>query len=178
MSPAHFHRRFRLVVTTAVFAVAECACGAPLQSVDLPLPARALPPLTVSAPVPAAPRPMFVPLAKPSDLPSRSVKRRTSLSHSAKARSGAGSIPDRAADFDSRGKFAMQAGQTAEAVAAFEHVLELDPRFADAWGKLAYLYLKQGNSAKAIDAFKTAKQLGDANGGMVTRNASGALLFP
>ncbi len=177
MSPVPFLRRFRVVVTGAAFAIARCACGAPLQSVDLPLPERALPALAVSAPS-AAPRAMSVPVAKPSGLPARSVKRRTSLSHSAKGRSGAGGIPHGAADFDSHGNFALQAGQTAEAVAAFEHATGLDPGFTDAWGKLAYLYLKRGDSAKAIDAFKKAKLLGDANGGMVTRDASGALLFP
>ena len=55
---------------------------------------------------------------------------------------------------------------------------KLDPDFTDAWGKLAILYQKDGQSAKATDAFKKAKRLGDANGGTVTRDASGGLQFP
>lgn len=75
----------------------------------------------------------------------------------------------------SRGTFAMQAGQTAEAIAAFEQTVKLDPDFTDAWGKLAILYQKNGNSAKATEAFKKAKRLGDANGGTVSRDAAGGL---
>jgi len=117
---------------------------------------------------------MFVPLANASDMLAQPVKRLTSHSLSAKAGSAGGS----AKDFDSRGNFAMQAGQTDEAIAAFEHALKLAPALTDSWGKLAFLYLKQGSPAKAIDAFKKAKHLGDANGGLVTRDASGVLLFP
>jgi tetratricopeptide (TPR) repeat protein len=174
MSPAQLLRQFHRVVTTAAFSLAACACAAPIRSVDLPLPERALRPLTVSAPSPVRPRAMFVPLAKTSDLPARPVKRLTSHSHGAKEWSAGGT----AEDFDSRGNFAMQAGQTEQAIAVFEHALKLAPGSTDSWGKLAFLYLKQGSSAKAIDAFKKAKHLGDANGGLVTRDASGVLLFP
>ncbi len=79
------------------------------------------------------------------------------------------------ADAYSRGTFAMQAGQNAEAIAALEETVKMDPDFTDAWGKLAILYQKTGNSAKATDAFKKAKRLGDANGGTVTRDAVGGL---
>ncbi|MEO6784830.1 MAG: tetratricopeptide repeat protein [Chthoniobacteraceae bacterium] len=79
------------------------------------------------------------------------------------------------ADAYSRGTFAMQTGQTAEAIAAFEQTVKLDPDFTDAWGKLAILYQKTGSSAKATDAFKRAKRLGDANGGTVSRDAAGGL---
>lgn len=79
------------------------------------------------------------------------------------------------ADAYSRGTFAMQAGQTAEAIGAFEQTVKLDPDFTDAWGKLAILYQKSGNSAKATEAFKKAKRLGDANGGTVSRDAAGGL---
>ena len=137
-----------------------------------------MPALSVSAPSTVKAKAATAPPAKTSAPQARPVKRLTSGSHSAKARPSGGSAWDRAADYDSRGNFAMQAGQTAEAIVAFEHALELAPSFTDAWGKLAFLYLKRGQSAKAIDAFKKAKQLGDANGGMVTRDASGALLFP
>ena len=82
------------------------------------------------------------------------------------------------ADIYTRGNFAMQAGQNTEAIVAFQEALKLDPDFTDAWGKLALLYQKEGNSAKAVEAFKKAKRLGDANGGTVTRDASGGLQFP
>ena len=82
---------------------------------------------------------------------------------------------DGVAEAYSRGTFAMQAGQNAEAIAALEQTVKLDPDFTDAWGKLAILYQKTGNSAKATDAFKRAKRLGDANGGTVTRDAVGGL---
>lgn len=72
----------------------------------------------------------------------------------------------------------MQTGQTGEAITAFEEALALDPDYTDAWGKLALLYQKEGKSEKALEAFKKAKRLGDANGGTVTRNASGGLQFP
>lgn len=75
----------------------------------------------------------------------------------------------------SRGTFAMQAGQDAEAVAALEQAVKLDPDFTDAWGKLAILHQKSGNSLKATEAFKRAKRLGDANGGTVSRDAAGGL---
>ena len=88
---------------------------------------------------------------------------------------GGNGAGDGVADAYSRGTFAMQAGQNAEAIAALEQTVKLDPDFTDAWGKLAILYQKTGNSAKATDAFKKAKRLGDANGGTVTRDAAGGL---
>ena len=83
-----------------------------------------------------------------------------------------------AGDAFTRGSFAMQAGQNAEAITAFEEAVKLDPDFTDAWGKLAILYQKSGQSSKATDAFKRAKRLGDANGGTVTRDAAGGLQLP
>lgn len=79
------------------------------------------------------------------------------------------------ADSYSRGSFAMQAGQYPEAIAALEQAVKLDPDFTDAWGKLAILYQKTGDSLKATEAFKKAKRLGDANGGTVSRDAVGGL---
>jgi len=72
----------------------------------------------------------------------------------------------------------MQAGQNAEAITAFEEAVKHDPDFTDAWGKLAILYQKGGQSAKATEAFRKAKRLGDANGGTVTRDAAGGLQLP
>jgi len=88
------------------------------------------------------------------------------------------STGEKVADSYSRGTFAMQAGQDAEAVTALEETVKLDPDFTDAWGKLAILYQKNGQSAKATDAFKRAKRLGDANGGTVSRDAIGGLQIP
>jgi Tfp pilus assembly protein PilF len=82
------------------------------------------------------------------------------------------------ADLVARGDFAMQVGQYAEAIAAFEQVLKSDRNYSEAWGRLAFLYIKEGDSAKAVEAFKKAKLLCDANGGIVTRDASGSPLFP
>jgi Tetratricopeptide repeat len=79
------------------------------------------------------------------------------------------------ADTYSRGTFAMQAGQNAEAISALEQTVKLDPDFTDAWGKLAILYQKNGDSTKATEAFKKAKRLGDANGGTVSRDTISGL---
>jgi hypothetical protein len=91
---------------------------------------------------------------------------------------GANGSGNAIAEAYSRGTFAMQAGQNAEAIAAFEQTVKLDPEFTDAWGKLAILYQKGGNSAKATEAFKKAKRLGDPNGGTVSRDSSSGLQLP
>ena len=69
----------------------------------------------------------------------------------------------------------MQAGQNAEAITALEQTVKIDPDFTDAWGKLAILHQKNGDSLKATEAFKKAKRLGDANGGTVSRDTIGGL---
>ena len=91
---------------------------------------------------------------------------------------GANGSGNAIAESYSRGTFAMQAGQNAEAIAAFEQTVKLDPDFTDAWGKLAILYQKGGNSAKATEAFKKAKRLGDPNGGTVSRDGTSGLQLP
>ena len=58
----------------------------------------------------------------------------------------------------------MQAGQNAEAIAALEQAVALDPNFADAWSKLVVLYERTGNERKAMDAYKKAKKLGQPQG--------------
>ena len=78
----------------------------------------------------------------------------------------------------SRGTCAMQDGQNAEAIAAFEQTVKLDPEFTHAWGKLAILYQKGGDTAKATEAFKKAKRLGDPNGGTVSRDGNSGLQLP
>jgi tetratricopeptide (TPR) repeat protein len=59
----------------------------------------------------------------------------------------------------SRGMFCLEAERDAEAVAAFEEAVKLDPTFTDAWEKLAALYEKLGDSKKALEAFRKAKKL-------------------
>lgn len=90
----------------------------------------------------------------------------------------AGGARDNAADIHARAVFAMEVGQNAEAITAFERVVELRAASTDAWGKLAFLHLKQGDTTKAIAAFKKAEYLGDANCGIVSRDGSGGLQFP
>jgi cytochrome c-type biogenesis protein CcmH/NrfG len=119
-----------------------------------------------------APGGMPVAATAPGQLPSEALPPLPSGEVKIPGGNGAG---DGVADSFSRGTFAMQAGQIAEAIAALEQTVKLDPDFTDAWGKLAILYQKTGNSTKATDAFKRAKRLGDANGGTVTRDAAGGL---
>ena len=113
-----------------------------------------------------------------ADRPSRTVKRAASQAHPAKALHDGGGSTVSVAEIFERGNFAMQVGQTAVAIAAFEKVLKLDPNCTDAWGKLAFLYVKEGNPVKSVEAFKKAKRYGDANCGAVTRGGSGGLQFP
>ena len=86
--------------------------------------------------------------------------------------------PESAENLHAHGVFAMEVGQNAEAITAFERVVKLRSGSTDAWGKLAFLYLKKGDSEKAVAAFKKAKLLGDANCGIVSRDGSGGLQFP
>jgi tetratricopeptide (TPR) repeat protein len=67
---------------------------------------------------------------------------------------------EKVADLFTQGTTALRTGQTGEAILAFEETVKLDPSFADAWSKLATAYSKAGQNAKAIDAYKMAKKLG------------------
>ncbi len=79
-------------------------------------------------------------------------------------------LPDRnnngekVADLFTRATSALRAGQTGEAILALEETVKLDPAFADAWSKLAAAYSKAGQNAKAIEAYKMAKKLGQQGG--------------
>lgn len=73
-------------------------------------------------------------------------------------------VANRVADAYTRGSFAMQAGQNAEAIVALEEAVKLDPNFTDAWTKLVKVYERTGNMAKAAEAYKKLKQLGVPNG--------------
>ena len=172
MSSARFLRPLHLAASIAAFTFAAAAAPASPLDTTLALPERTPTPHNASA------KAMSARMARTSEPAARPTKHLASPTRPAKAFSACIRAADRAKDFGSRGNFAMQAGQTAEAIGAFEHALELDPFFTEAWGKLAFLYLRAGNSTKAVDAFKKAKLLGDANGGMTSRDASGALLFP
>jgi tetratricopeptide (TPR) repeat protein len=59
----------------------------------------------------------------------------------------------------SRGMFCLQTERDAEAIAAFEEAVKLDPTFTDGWESLAATYEKAGDSKKALEAFKKAKTL-------------------
>jgi hypothetical protein len=71
---------------------------------------------------------------------------------------------EKVAELYTRGSIAMQAGQNADAIAALEQIVELDPNFSDAWSKLVILYQQEGQNAKAMAAYKKAKKLGQPNG--------------
>jgi len=71
---------------------------------------------------------------------------------------------DKVAELYTKGSFAMQAGQTGEAIVALEEAVKLDPNFSDAWSKLVILYQRAGKESKAIEAYKKAKRLGQPNG--------------
>jgi tetratricopeptide (TPR) repeat protein len=66
---------------------------------------------------------------------------------------------DRVTEATSRADFLLQTGNEAEAIAAYEEAVQIDPNLAGAWQILAGLYEKQGNTAKATEAAKRAKKL-------------------
>jgi tetratricopeptide (TPR) repeat protein len=82
---------------------------------------------------------------------------------------------NKVADAYTRGTFAMQAGQNAEAIVALEEAVKLDPNFTDAWTKLVKLYERTGNNAKAAEAYKKLKQLGQPNGAPGAVESSGGV---
>jgi tetratricopeptide (TPR) repeat protein len=68
-------------------------------------------------------------------------------------------VVEQVGDAYSRGIFCLRAERDAEAIAAFEEAVKLDPTFTDAWENLALLYEKMGDPKKALEAFKKAKKL-------------------
>jgi hypothetical protein len=158
--------------------ITACADYTLARTDDLPLPEPATPAETYTAP--EAPKPRAVParLAKPSSQATRIAKPAASHTHPSYGRGDGRNSINKLSDLYSRASFAMQVGQNAEAIAAFEEVLRLNANFTDASGRLALLYLKEGEVGKSIEAFKHAKRFGDANGGTVTRDGSGGLQFP
>ena len=66
---------------------------------------------------------------------------------------------DEVAEAFTRGQFCMQAGKDAEAIAAFEQAVKIDPTFTEAWNHLALLYEKTGQEKKALEAFRRSKKV-------------------
>ena len=66
---------------------------------------------------------------------------------------------ERTAEAFSRATFCLEAGKDAEAIAAFEETVTIDPTFTEAWENLAVLYEKSGDTAKALEAFRKVKNL-------------------
>lgn len=69
------------------------------------------------------------------------------------------STVERVGEAFSRGQFCMQAGKDAEAIAAFEEAVKIDPGFTEAWQHLAILYAKVGQEKKALEAFHRARKV-------------------
>ncbi|HEY2497505.1 MAG TPA: tetratricopeptide repeat protein [Candidatus Angelobacter sp.] len=53
----------------------------------------------------------------------------------------------------------LDQNQSTRATAMFEQVIQLDPKFADAWNEAAYCYAKQGNFEKAFADIKRYTEL-------------------
>ena len=69
------------------------------------------------------------------------------------------STTEKVADAFTRGNFCMRTGNDAEAIAAFEEVVAIDPSFTEAWQNLAILHEQTGNSKKAMEAFRRSKKV-------------------
>jgi hypothetical protein len=87
-------------------------------------------------------------------------------------------VGEKVAELYTRGSFAMQAGQTGEAIIALEEAVQLDPNFSDAWSKLVILYQKAGKEDQALQAYKKAKKLGQPNGPSTLTPPSTSALIP
>ncbi len=66
---------------------------------------------------------------------------------------------ERVADAYTRGQLCLKTGAEAEAIAAFQEAVKLDPTFSEAWYSLAALYERQGDAEKSIEAFRNAKKI-------------------
>ena len=58
-----------------------------------------------------------------------------------------------------RGKEALGAGRTGDAIVALVQAVDLDPTFGEAWQQLAVAYEKAGKADKAKDAFRHYKDI-------------------
>lgn len=72
-------------------------------------------------------------------------------------------LPDnkglQAADSFMVGNLCMEQGKYPEAASAYEKTVRLNPRFAEAWNKLAVAYQNIGEDQKALAAFRKYKSL-------------------
>jgi len=57
-----------------------------------------------------------------------------------------------------RGNDALQSGQNDVAINAFQQAVQIDPKFSEAWQKLAMAYEKAGKPDKAKDAYRHSKE--------------------
>jgi hypothetical protein len=76
---------------------------------------------------------------------------------------------------ESVGDLAMQAGNHAVAISIFENLVKRDPTSVAGWTKLVRLYERTGDPAKAAQAYKKLKQLGQPNGAPNGREAGDLL---
>jgi len=58
-----------------------------------------------------------------------------------------------------RGNTAMEQGHTADAISAFQQAVQIDPKFGEAWQKLAMAFEKAGKPDKAKEAYRHSKEL-------------------
>lgn len=131
-----------LTVLGGTLVLGACTHVPPGQSVEYALAKK--PDLVKLPPATPAPNPLApggnVPAVEPS-LPMADTK------------------VERVGDAYSRGMFCLETGSNEGAIAAFEEAVKIDPTFSDAWQNLALLYEKTGQSKKALEAFKKAKQI-------------------
>lgn len=57
-----------------------------------------------------------------------------------------------------RGNDAFEAGKNDEAISAFQQAVQIDPKFSEAWQRLAMAFEKAGKPDKAKDAYRHAKE--------------------
>lgn len=57
-----------------------------------------------------------------------------------------------------RGNNALDQGKNDEAISAFQQAVQLDPKFGDAWQKLAIAFEKAGKPDKAKEAYRRSKE--------------------
>lgn len=57
-----------------------------------------------------------------------------------------------------RGTVALEQGENDAAISAFQQAVQIDPKFGEAWQKLAMAYEKAGKSDKAREAYRNSKE--------------------
>jgi len=74
------------------------------------------------------------------------------------------------------GQLLMEDGQFAEAVGSFERTLELSPQFSKVYQLMGESYVKQNDTAKAIEVLTKGHQVADERGDKMPRDAMAQLL--